>query len=51
MDECNPLNDGVTPLMACMETEDIKMVRALLAFKADSNIQVRRCRLTLSNPR
>jgi len=32
-------NDGVTPLMACMETEDIKMVRALLAFKADANIQ------------
>jgi ankyrin repeat protein len=32
-------NDGVTPLMACVEVEDIKMLRTLLASKADTNIQ------------
>lgn len=32
-------NDGVTPLMACVEVEDVKMLRTLLASKADTNIQ------------
>lgn len=38
--DCNLAdNDGITPLCACVQTKDIKMVRKLLEAGADVNIQ------------